>query len=99
MRQNEGIRIEPLVRALQQDGPRKGRIQGRPVGISGIPISGAVRADLRREWEAAQQRSDSIELPAADQLVSEAPGVTEPVLALAERQLIKGRDAGLAGFL
>ena len=52
-------------------GPRERRIQRRPVGIARIAVAGTVRADLRREGEAAQQRRDAIELPAADELVGD----------------------------
>ena len=69
----KALGIEPLVRVAQHHRSGERGIQRRPVGIARVAIAGAIRADLRREREAAQQRGDPIELPAADQPVPNPP--------------------------
>ena len=70
------------------DGFREGRsgLRVSPSPERFEPITG-------REGEAAQQRRDAIHLPAADEVFP--PNLR--LLPVAERQLVGGGDAGLAG--
>ena len=71
------------------------RIQTRAVGVSRIAVAGTVQADLRCKREAAQQRRDLVQLPAADDLVRVGARVAHPALAFAEGQIVMGREARL----
>src|ERR1035441_9851660 len=64
-RQNRSV---PTVRSatIEDNWSGKRRIQGRAVRISRIPVAGPIRAHLRGEREAAQQRRNTIQLPAAE---------------------------------
>src|SRR6185312_13093390 len=68
---DECVRIEPLCLLPQDDGTGEIGVEGGAIRIARIAVAGPVRAGLRREGEAAEQRRDSVELPAADQLLFE----------------------------
>src|SRR5207302_1124099 len=74
----------------QQHGASEGGTQVRPVGISGVSISGSVRADLRSERESTQQRGDTVQLPTSNQPVETSSG------SAAERKFVMCGNAGLA---
>jgi len=87
-RQDEGLRIEPMIHGPQNRVPVKGRIPTGHVGDIGIASSGIVEANHRRLGEATLSGDDPVPLPAADQKVLPPGGPASEVLAISERQLI-----------
>src|ERR1700720_365057 len=87
-RDQEGPRIEVLIRTPQDNWSGEVRIPVGRIGLIGVARSGSVGARQRREGESAQNRDDPIQLPAADQLVHEPVGGISKLLPVPERQLI-----------
>src|SRR5437867_594030 len=87
-RHREGAGIEPVVHSAQNYLPLKVRIQVGYVDGSSVAATRIIEADQRREGKTALSADDAIPLPAPNQTVHPAGGVTAKALPVSERQLI-----------
>src|SRR5438094_3180265 len=87
--------IKPLVRVPKEHLARKGGIHIRTIRISRISISRPVRGHQSCERKSTLERENGVELPAADEFVSQPPHAAEPKFPFADGQLVTeiGADA------
>src|SRR4051794_27078598 len=88
----EGVRIEILLRASQNDISFESRINGWANRISGISVVRWVESELRREWEAALHTDDAAHGPARNEILGSVTHLREVRFATSEGEFIRSID-------